>query len=674
MIGSYINIMSAKIEIDLKKKKKIVLVGNPNVGKSVIFNTLTGKYVAVSNYPGTTVEITEGLSNFDRERDVIIDSPGVISLIPKSEDERVARDILLEETPDAVVQVADAKNIYRGLFITIQLIEMGIPFVLALNMMDEAEQRGVHIDHKRLQEMVGVHTVPTVAIEKKGISRLIQMVHKAQNSNYRVDYGDKIEHALRQLSDIIPDIGVDKRFVGLSALSGDITIEEYLLSKGIEHELIGRIKEIVKETEQKYSQPLSYVITVKRKRAVDAIVKEVEQVRQEKKSALRDTIGKIAMSPLYGIPVLIVVLFLMYIIVGVLGAGVSVDFLEGKVFNENILPFVSHYILRYIPFQIVQEFFIGTYTGAPAGYTGYGIINMGLTYALAIVLPIVAFFFLFFGILEDSGYLPRLTIMSNKMFKKIGLNGKAILPMVLGLGCVTMATLTTRILDTKRERIIATFLLALGIPCSAQLGVIMAMLSAVSIKALVFVFIVVLTQLFIVGYCAAKILPGKTSDFIVEIPPMRVPKLSNILKKTASRVKWYLTEAVPIFMLGAAILFVLDKVGVLRKIEQLAKPIIVTFLGLPAKATEAFLIGFFRRDYGAAGLLSLEKAGELSHVQIVVSMVVITLFVPCIANLLVIIKEQGIKRAFAILGFIIPYAIMVGGIVRFILVYFNIRL
>ena len=259
--------------------------------------------------------------------------------------------------------------------------------------------------------------------------------------------------------------------------------------------------------------------------------------------------------------------------------------------------------------------------------------------------------------------------MSNKIFKKIGLHGRAVLPMVLGLGCDTMATLTTRILDTRRERIIATLLLALGIPCSAQLGVILGMLGSMSPKALIIVIVTVVLQLLIVGYLAAKVLPGKSSDFLSEIPPLRIPKLYNIIVKTYYRVKWFMKEAVPLFMLGTFILFLFSKLGLLEIIEQGIKPVVSGILGLPDKTAEAFLVGFLRRDYGAAGLFKLAGEGYLNLHQITVAISVMILFVPCLANFFVIIKEQGIKRATLMTVFIFAYAILIGGLLNLFLQY-----
>jgi ferrous iron transport protein B len=297
---------------------------------------------------------------------------------------------------------------------------------------------------------------------------------------------------------------------------------------------------------------------------------------------------------------------------------------------------------------------------------------MALTYSIAIVLPIVGTFFIAFGILEDSGYLPRLAIMVNRVFRVMGLSGKAVLPMVLGLGCDTMATLTARILETKKERIIVTLLLALGVPCSAQLGVILGMLAGVSARATAIWVGVVIGTIFLIGILAREIVPGESSDFILELPPIRLPQLSNVVLKTIARIEWYLREAVPLFILGTLVLFFFDKLGLLLWLEEIASPIVVGFLGLPVRATEAFLVGFLRRDYGAAGLFMLARAGELTPLQVVVSLVTITLFVPCIANFFIIIKERGWKTAIAIVSFIFPFAFLVGGLLNFFLHFFRV--
>jgi ferrous iron transport protein B len=255
----------------------------------------------------------------------------------------------------------------------------------------------------------------------------------------------------------------------------------------------------------------------------------------------------------------------------------------------------------------------------------------------------------------------------------MGLNGKAVLPMVLGLGCDTMATMTTRILGTPKERLIAVLLLALGIPCSAQLATILGILGGISFAALLTLFGVVVAQIFFVGFLAARVLPGERSDFIMELPPVRLPVMRNLLQKTLLRIRWYLWEAVPLFLVGTALLFVLDKTGLLGYVVAGGRPIVSGLLGLPAESAQVFVMGFLRRDYGAAGLFQLAHAGKLSATQAVVALTVMTLFVPCVANFLMIIKEQGMKAALAILVFVTTVALSTGAGLHYAFRVFGVR-
>jgi ferrous iron transport protein B len=298
---------------------------------------------------------------------------------------------------------------------------------------------------------------------------------------------------------------------------------------------------------------------------------------------------------------------------------------------------------------------------------------MALSYGIAIVMPIVLTFFLAFSILEDSGYLPRLAVMANRPFQAMGLNGKAVLPMVLGLGCDTMATLTTRILETRKERVQTTLLLALGVPCSAQLGVLMGMAAILTREAIFVWLAVVLLTLFAVGWLAARIMPGKSSDFILELPPIRRPQPVNILIKTFARLEWYLKEVLPLFVLGAAILFILDLSGSLIVVERFMAPLVQGLLGLPAETAGVFLIGFLRRDFGAAGLFSLARDGLMTTNQLVISLVVITLFIPCIANLLMIVREHGRRTAIWVVLTVFPLAFAVGAVLNLIINWLGIQ-
>ena len=644
---------------DSATKPTLTLVGNPNVGKSVIFSLLTGKYVTVSNYPGTTVEIAKGSSSFDGGAYRVIDTPGANSFIPRSEDEKVARDMFFDERTKIVIQVADSKNLRRSLILTSQLAEMGTPMVLALNMADEAKSAGIQIDSKALAERLGIPVVETVATEKRGIRKLQAALTSVAAADLKVEYHPRIKEAIEKIAAILPETPISRESLAVMILSEDVSLDKWLHENCTE-EQVASIESIIGETQAEFRDPLGYLIGKRRLDVIDDLLREVMTAEPRRGSSLMEKIGNLSQHPIWGLPILAFVLYLIYVFVGQFGAGACVDFFESVVFGEYFNPAVT-WLVGFIPVKLIQDLLVGE----------FGLITMGLTYSIAIVLPIVGFFFLAFGILEDSGYLPRLTIMANRMFKVMGMNGKAVLPMVLGLGCVTMATLTTRILDSKKERVIATLLLALAIPCSAQLGVIVGILGKIGLGAYVIFIVVIASQLLLVGYLAGKLTPGQTSDFMIEIPPFRLPKLSNVVLKTLARVEWFLKEAVPLFLLGTFMLFVADKVGALDAAVRATEPVVVGFLDLPAETTIAFIMGFLRRDYGAAGLFQLFEKGMLNPTQVIVSMVVVTLFVPCIANFFVIIKEQGLKKALAMTAFIFPFAILVGGVVNLILRAFN---
>jgi ferrous iron transport protein B len=643
---------------------KVLLIGNPNVGKSALFGLLTGKYVTVSNYPGTTVEVTYGNAILNKVRTLVIDTPGVNTLVPMSEDEKVTRDMLLTDKAGVVVQVADTKNLRRALVITLQLAEMGVPFILDLNMDDEAKSRGIVIDQDKLSGLLGIEVVKTVAIRRSGIDKLIKGILHPRPSNIDVQYDNIIEGGVRDISVFLPEANISRRALALMILAGDVSLKSWLHAN-IQDHVIAEIEKVRQGVQSKFNNSVGYLINQQRLKKADSILAQVlTRYEAGKGSAFAFRLGRLSMHPIYGIPILAAVLYTVYQFVGVLGAGVVVNYLEKTVFGQYLNPWATKIVHFILPVPFLQELIIGE----------YGLITMALTYAIAIVLPIVGFFFFAFGLLEDSGYLPRLAVMVNRVFKVMGLNGKAVLPMILGLGCDTMATLTTRILETKKERLLVTFLLALGVPCSAQLGVVLGMVSGISGISTAIWLGTMVGVLFLVGYLAAKLLPGEPSDFVLELPPIRVPQITNILVKTMARVQWYLKEAVPLFALGTLILFVAHKIGMLAFIQKISDPIVVGFLGLPSKAAEALIIGFLRRDYGAAGLFMLSKEGLLDPIQTVVSLVVVTLFVPCIANFFVMVKEQGMKAALYMVAFIFPFAVVVGGLMNWTLRYFHISL
>ena len=644
----------------------VVLVGNPNVGKSALFGALTGTYVTVSNYPGTTVEVSTGHAALWGRRVAIVDTPGAASFVPSSEDERVTRDILLDGAAQNVVVVGDAKNLERTLLLAVQVAEMGIPFVLCLNMMDEARARGLAVDEEGLAEQLGVPVVSTVAVRREGIGRLITALERPRPGQVRIVYPEPIERALESVIPLLPQARLSARSLALMALSGDVTLSEWL-SQGMTPESLDRLEQVRQGLRREFPEPVAYVVN--RARLTEASrVGRSSAPRPAPDERPRRRFGRFLDTAtthrIWGLPVLAAVLYLSYLFVGVFGAKTLVDLLENGLFGKILSPAAIAAANRWIPWAIVRDLLVGP----------YGIITMALAYSLALVLPIVGTFFLAFGALEDSGYLPRLAVMVNRLFRKMGLNGKAVLPMVLGLGCDTMATLTTRILETPKERLIVILLLALGVPCSAQLTVVMAMLSGLSVWAVLIWAGVVLGVIVLVGSLAARVLPGRGSDFVLELPPLRVPQIGNIAVKTLARIEWYLKEAVPLFVLGTLILFVADRLRLLGFVERAAEPVLTGLLGLPRETAGAFVVGFLRRDFGAAGLFELARHGRLSPEQIVVSMVTITLFIPCIANFFMIVKERGWKTGLAIAAFITPFALGAGAAVHWALTAFSVPL
>lgn len=655
--------------------RTVVLVGNPNVGKSALFGALTGKYVTVSNYPGTTVEVTRGSATIEGQPWHVMDTPGTNNLIPMSEDEQVTRDILIAEREYVCVQVCDAKNLRRGLLLAAQLAEAGVRFVLALNMADEAASRGIHIEVERLSASLGIDVVSTVAVQRKGIATLQAKVGNAKASGFRVRYDPAIEAALREIEPLMPAGMIGARALAVMALVGDASLRPHLAAHLSEADL-ARIDATRRELAARYPESLRFVVAKQRLAAVDALHDAVlSRGAASAGSALGRRIGAWSTHPLYGIPILALVLFVAYQFVGVLGAGTCVDFLENTVFANYLVPWTEALVRFLAPDGPIEAFLVGPPGQGSAGegilVGKYGVVSMGLSYGIAIVLPIVATFFVAFSALEDSGYLPRLAVMVNKVFKRMGLNGKAVLPMVLGLGCDTMATMTARIMETRKERVIVTLLLALGVPCSAQIAVILAMTAKLPFAASVWFFSAILAVLFLVGWLAAKVLPGRGSDFMLELPPLRIPQAGNIAVKTLARIEWYVREALPLFVLGTLILWGLDRFHALALLERAAEPLMTGVLGLPKEAAGAFILGFLRRDYAAAGLFRQYEpfmdAGTMTRgmeIQVVVALVTITLFIPCIANFFMILKERGWKTGVAMAAFILPFAFGVGAVMN----------
>ena len=630
------------------RPKKLVIVGSPNVGKSVIFNALTKRYVTVSNYPGTTVEVMRGKARIEAREFEVVDTPGMYSLSPMTEEERISRSILLREKPEIVLQVVDAKNLERMLPLTLQLIEAGLSLVLDLNFMDEAEKLGMKIDLSSLEAKIGIPVVGTVATEGRGMNLLKKrLVQYSKRGIQSIKYDRVIDSSIKRVEDLLKrEYRLSKRSIITLLLQEDPEIESLVRLK--EGQNYPFIKKILEDTKNHYSHPMNYVFGLYRQKQASQISDLVTAPSSPRKVGPGERLSRWMMNPFTGLLIALLTLFGLYEFVGVFGAQISVNFLENIVFGKYINPFMTQIVRRIIPWLFLENLFVGE----------YGIITLGIRYAVAIILPIVATFFFAFSIIEDTGYLPRLAMFVDRFFKKIGLNGRAVIPIVLGFGCDTMATITTRTLETKRERIIASFLLALAIPCSAQLGVILALLAGKPKSFAIWAGVVALV-FFLIGYLASRVLPGERPLFYMDVPPLRWPKLSNILSKTYTRVEWYFKEILPIFVLASILIWAGKITGVFNLVIRGVEPL-VQGIGLPNEVAPAFLYGFFRRDFGAAGLFDLTKRGGLSGVQLVVAVVTLTLFVPCIAQFSITVKERGLKAGLAMVAFIFPFAFLVG--------------
>lgn len=560
--------------------KGIVLAGNPNVGKSVIFNKLTGKYADVSNYPGTTVEISRG----KWEGYEVSDTPGVYGLNRANEEERLAEEIIVQA--GVIVNIVDATRLRRDLFLTLQLKDRGMPMVVVANMMDEARSRKDCPDLARLQAELGVPVLGASAVLGEGVEELVGM---------------------------------------LKSLVCRGTVPRRRMAPDSSEELRARANKIYTSVcgsspEGTGLPPLDRWLT----------------------------------RPLTGMLTAALVLSLTWWIIGGLVAGNVVDFTEGVVMNQWLLP----PLIRVIGMVITGQGLLGQVI-----LGDFGILTMVLGYGIGLLLPLVFSFYLLLALLEDSGYMPRLAVLLDNVFRPMGLNGKAVIPLILGFGCVTMAIISTRVLPTRRERIILTFLLGLAVPCSAQTGVIAMMLVPMGLKWLALYALILLAVFIGAGICLNKLVPGESAGLFLELPKLRLPRPGNILRKSWSKSLAFLKDALPLFALGSILITVLHYFHILTGIEELMAPLTAGWLRLPPQVVGTFIMGMIRRDFGAAGLHALALVGA----QRFVALLTMTLFVPCIASVLVAIKEHGLLIGLAIWVGSLLTALLIGGLLAALL-------
>ncbi len=629
--------------------KKIALAGNPNVGKSVIFNALTGMNVDVSNYPGTTIGVSRGkLGHHD-----LVDTPGAYGVSSFNDEERAAREGILKS--ELVINVISALSLDRDLFLTCQLIEMGKPLVLVINQWDEALDRGLKIDTVALSELLGISVLTCVAVKNEGIEAIKHCPVLARQGNW----GEQIDSLLKPLV----DAGIEQQMALLILEGDEPTATACGVPPGTSRNEIYRL----------------------RRQQVNQLVAEV--VRQDsRKESLSVKLGRSLLHPVFGSFTAIAVCYLIfYQLLGVLIAGNLVDFTEKKLMRGFYEPVVHKACAAVFPTTVtaggkVFEFPAGTLANSQKAQEldktlasapvqevkynfwakpsiwalcgnliagEYGVLTLTVTYLLGLLMPLVLGFYLGLSLLEDSGYLPRLAVLVDRLMNKIGLNGRAIIPLILGLGCVTMATITTRLLTTKREKLIATALLGIAIPCSAQLGVVSGTLArAGGLVSWTVYGAIVGGILALTGLLLNMVLPGKSGALIIDLPPMRMPRWDNVFKKTWTKSFNFLKESIPMFALAGVVVSLAEVTGVLNVFINLLQPITVSWLNLPndPRIATTFILGIVRRDFAAFGLTDV----TMTAVQAVTAMIVITLFVPCIATVGVMIKERGPKVALTI--------------------------
>jgi ferrous iron transport protein B len=618
------------MKVQNSKSIKIALVGNPNVGKSVIFHCLTGVYAEVSNYPGTTIEVTKAvLENFElSDKTVeIIDTPGVYGISSFNDEETATRDYVLEA--DYIINVVSATTLKRDLFLTKQLSELGKPTLLVINQYDEAKLNKVEIDIKKLEENLGLKVITSVAIKTHTLKllkeKILDQLNEIENnflvSQPNLDLEDEIKEFREK---------VLSRAEALMIAEGDEVIAE---------------RNDIKLDES--SKQLRERIYKRRRLEVNKIYAQIITKADFSKRAI---LGRLLLHPLIGSIVgLAVLYFFLYQFLGIFVAGTIVDFLENQIFAKYYEPVVRMIVELFFNINgssLEPLIFTDINTAVGTFLAGdYGVLTLTITYLYGLLAPLVFGFYFGLAILEDCGYLPRLAVLTDGVLTRLGMNGRAIIPLILGGGCVTMAVVTTRLLTSKKEKIITMALLGLSIPCSAQLGVIQGLLSNIGGVLPWVIWASVLFLVFaLAGTIMNKLIPGDSGNFVSDIPPMRIPVGKNILKKTISRSKVFLDEATPAFFIAAALVAFLQVAGVLDNLINFCEPLMSNVLLLPKEVTLSFILGMVRRDFGAFGLMDISMTAG----QLITSCVVLTLFVPCIATVAVMIKESNWKAALAI--------------------------
>ncbi|KJR44074.1 magnetosome protein Mad17 [Candidatus Magnetoovum chiemensis] len=625
--------------------KRLFILGLPNTGKSQIFNNLTGSYSIVANYPMSTISAIKSKIILNNKAFEIYDTPGIKCLYIQSEEDLIVRDELFNKPPDIIVQCIDANQLKQSLTLTADLIELDIPMVLILNAVDETSKKGIWIDSDKLSKRTRIPVVESIAISNRGTEQLKQSIETATTGKVEILYGDIIENTISKISKELTNIQFHRK-TSLLLLLEDPFIEEYLKDK-IEADSLDRIKGYITNLKKEFRVNITKLIVDKRSVWVDSVYEDIVRKQKVSPSQYSYLAASLSRNVFTGIPILFGLLFIMYFLV-VDVANVIAEWMDARLWSP-----IADTIGKAVTSPLWSDFLIGH----------YGILSLGIANAIVTVLPILSVFFLFYNILEDSGYIPNLSVLTRKVFETLGLSGASIMPIVLGFGCKTMATLTTRSIHTKKERYIAIFLIAFSIPCAAQMGINTSILGKMGIAA----FLITMTILLFVALTAGIVLniilkeEGSKTCFVQELPLMRLPSALAVIKKTYYRLYWFLKEAVPVFIYTAAALFTMDKTGILDALKIILSPLIQGFLGLPISMVDALIVTMARREAAAGMLLELIEKGQLNYIQCIVAVLLTTMFVPCLANVGAMMKEIGVKQAIYMVMIINAAALAVSG-------------
>ena len=628
----------------------IALAGNANVGKSVIFNQLTGVGQIIGNWPGKTVERAEGLLLHKGKRIRVIDLPGIYSFSTYSMEELVSRDFIALEHPDAVINVIDASALERNLFFTIQLLELAPPLLIAVNQVDLAEKKGITIDTDKLSTLLGVPVVPTIAIRGKGIPSLTDAITCLMQDHPVppvLPYGKEVEERIGTIIALLGTVTTPYpvRWTAIKLLERDPAIARIVSEQ--DPGIVETAGTLAGEIEAIHGEQVCVVMSAERYQVADRIAAEVITMRppgEEPRKSLTDRLDAVALHPVLG----------YLAVIAVIGGLLVWTFLIGAHASALLAGFLSQFE-QYQPVitgPLMDIVWNGAFTGFVAGVT--------------LIIPYVLPFYILLAIIEDSGYLTRISVMLDRGMHKLGLHGKAIIPLILGYGCNVPAVYSCRIMETPKQKTLAAFLVTL-VPCTARTVVILGLVAAfVNIWWALALYAFDIVLIIVVGRIAFRAVPGESVGLIMEMPDYHVPSLSVVLKQTWTRTKSLVWIVFPAYIIGSAVLQACYAAGLLAPVNAVLAPVTVLWLGLPAVVGITLIFGIVRKELTILTLAVIfhttNFAAIMSPVQLVVLALVSMLYIPCISVILVLASEFGWKKAIAISASEVVMAIAIGGV------------